>query len=70
MSRADKLIPKLMRINLAIAILLLVAAIIVFSSGTQATQACFVQGVGFTIMGMFAIEPIAIILYLFWPKGE
>ena len=64
------LIPKLMRINLAIAILLLIAAIFVFTTGTHATQACFVQVVGFTIMGMFAIEPLAIILYLYWPKGE
>lgn len=59
-----------MTINLIIAIILLVIALITFNAGNHATQVQFIETLGKVFLTMFAIEPFAIAFYLYWPKGE
>lgn len=59
-----------MTINLIIAIVLLVIAIITFNVGDHAAQVTFVEACGKVFLTLFAIEPFAIAFYLYWPKGE
>ncbi|MND57793.1 hypothetical protein D3C80_489290 [compost metagenome] len=59
-----------MTINLVIAIILLVIALITFNSGNHAAQVQLVETLGKVFLTMFAIEPFAVAFYLYWPKGE